>query len=321
MRVSDRVTVICIAYNHEEWIEETLESVRLQDHYNKELIVIDNGSQDDTLDRINRWAANQSGSLSVEVISHKEEKPYCKVFNSVLHRIESPYVIDLSGDDVLYPEHLSQSVKRLKRVSFAAFVFSDAYLLNEEGEVSTFYKRNAGGDLVEDMDGLGDIYVTLIKKNYICSPTIVFNTKILQKEGGYDGSLSYEDFDIQIRLARKYAVAFSNHLGVLKRTHARSLSAGQYRIRKSQMLPSTVEVCRKIKAMNTHLSEDRALAFRVLHELKHALWSANFHPAEGLIKLGEEIGLSGLKFSFYKLWYKKRWDFTWLYTRLKPTQQ
>jgi len=317
MRISDRVTVICIAYNHAEYVEETLESVRLQDHYSKELIVIDNGSEDGTLEKIQNWVEKSAGSLSVQVISNETEQPYCQVFNAALAQVESPYVVDLSGDDVLYPEHLSQSIKRLKRVNFAAFVFSDAYILDESGEVSTFYKRNASGDLVEDMEELGDIYVTLIKKNFICSPTIVFQTKILKQEGGYDGNLSYEDFDIQLRLARKYPIAFSNHLGVLKRKHPKSLSTGQYKRYQSIMLPSTVEVCEKIKEMNTHESENEALGIRILHELKHALWSANFEPADGLIRIGEEIGLSGLKYSLYKFWYKKKWDLSWLYQKVK----
>ncbi|WP_332911322.1 glycosyltransferase family A protein [Algoriphagus boritolerans] len=48
---TDLVTVICIAFNHEEWIEETLESVRSQDYYAKELIIVDNGSTDKTAEK------------------------------------------------------------------------------------------------------------------------------------------------------------------------------------------------------------------------------------------------------------------------------
>lgn len=317
MIVSDRVTVICIAYNHAEWITETLESVRLQDHYSKQLVVVDNGSTDETLEKIQNWMKRQAGTLQVELIHHEEEQPYCKVFNQVLSGVDSEYLVDLSGDDVLYPEHLSQSIKKLKRVDFAAFVFSDAYILEENGEVSTYYKRNAAGDLVENMEELGDIYTTLVERNFICSPTIVFRTEILIREGGYDGSLSYEDFDIQVRLARKYSLVFSNHLGVLKRKHSRSLSSGQYQRYQSVMLPSTVAVCEKIHAMNSHESEDEALGVRIRYELKHALWSGNFEPARRLVELGEQLRLGGLEFRFYKFWLRKRWDISWLYVKIK----
>lgn len=317
MRVSDRVTVICIAYNHAAWIEETLESVRLQDHYSKELIIVDNGSKDETQERIQSWVSKQSGSLIVKLIHHQEELPYCQAFNQVLADVESPYLVDLSGDDVMYPEHLSQSIKKLKRINYAAFVFSDAYILSEEGEVSTYYRRDSRGELVENMDELGDVYSTLVRRNFICSPTIVFQTSILKKEGGYDGSLNYEDFDIQIRLARKYPLVFSDHLGILKRKHPKSLSAGQYQRYQSVMLPSTVRVCRKIHEMNTHDIEDQALGVRILHELKHALWSANFEPAKNLIELGDQVGLSGIRYGIYKFWLRKKWDMSWLYLKIK----
>jgi hypothetical protein len=144
----------------------------------------------------------------------------------------------------------------------------------------------------------------------------VFNAKILEKEGGYDSGLYYEDFDIQLRLARKHQVVFSDHIGVMKRQHANSLSSGQYQRYKSKMLPSTLIVCEKVKAMNIHPEEDKALGKRILYELKHALWSANFEPAAGFVKLGEEIGLKGIKFAIYKLWLKKRYDFSWLYLQI-----
>lgn len=315
MKIADRVTIICIAFNHEKWIFETLESVRLQEYYSKELIIIDNGSSDQTAEIIRKWECQRSGNMSVKTIFLDKEMAYCALFNQYLGTLASQYVIDLSGDDVLYPDHLSLSIDQLRKAPYAAFVYSDAYILSVENEIKTFYKRNSYGELTEEIVQ-GELYETLIERNYICSPTIVFNAKILEKEGGYDAKLYYEDFDIQVRLARKYPVVFSDHIGVLKRLHDKSLSYGQYQRYKSKMLPSTLTVCEKVKNMNTQPEEDLALRKRVLYELKHALWSANFEPAEGFVKLGDEIGLKGIMFSIYKFWLKKRFDFSWLYLQL-----
>jgi glycosyltransferase involved in cell wall biosynthesis len=315
METSDLVTVICIAYNHGEWIEQTLESVRAQDYYAKELIVVDNGSTDDTAEKIRNWVKISAGELSVETFFHEEMQPYCRLFNDVLAQVNSQYLVDLSGDDVLYPDHLSYSIRELKMAPFAGFVFSDAYVLDQMGEVRTFYKRNTGGELIEEIE-LGNIYETLIRRNFICSPTVVFNTAILRKEGGYDESLFYEDFDIQIRLARNYPVVFSDHIGVLKRKHENSMSSSQYQNYQSKMLPSTVKVCSKIHQMNIYPEENRALKRRILYELKHALWSANFIPARELVDLGESLKIKSLRFWIYKFWAKKEWDISWLYVRL-----
>jgi glycosyltransferase involved in cell wall biosynthesis len=315
MEVADRITVICIAYNHEKWIEQTLESVQLQDYYSKELIVVDNGSTDQTAEKIRSWINNSSGKLSVQAYFIKESQPYCRLFNDMLAKVQSQYVADLSGDDVLYPDHLSTSISVLRRSSEAAFAFSDAYILDERGEVKTFYKRNLAGELTESIE-LSNLYETLIQRSFICSPTMVFHTSILRKDGGYDESLYYEDFDIQIRLARKYPVVFSDHIGVLKRKHEASMSAGQYLRYQSQMLPSTVRVCSKIKQMNSTEEENKALKARILYELKHALWSANFEPALELVSMGESLGIKDPKFWFYRLWAKKGWDISWLYVQL-----
>lgn len=315
MNDAEKVTVICIAYNHEKWIKETLESVKQQDYYSKELIVIDNGSTDKTSERIKEWIDQHSGHLAVEFHQFKEIQPYCRLFNQFLNQSTGQYLVDLSGDDLLYPEHLSTSIRELKGAPFAAFVFSDAYLLDEKSQIKTFYQRNSAGELKEEIE-LSNIYETLIKRNFICSPTMVFNAPILKKEGGYDESLFYEDFDIQLRLARKYPVVFSDHIGVLKRLHVASMSSQQYKRYQSQMLPSTVKVCSKIKQMNFYPEENKALADRIHYELKHALWSANFDSARELVQMGEELGIKGPTFSLYKLWAKKAWDLSWLYLRL-----
>lgn len=315
MITSDRIAVICIAYNHQDWIEETLESVKMQDYHSKELIIVDNGSEDNTKEIIKKWVNQSSGMLSVQTVFYNEMQPYCQLFNESLSRANSQFILDLSGDDVLYPDHLSKSIEVLKKGPNAAFVFSDAYILEPEGVVNTFYKRSNSGELEEEIE-LGTLYETLIKSNKICSPTIVFNAPILIREGGYDSSLYYEDFDIQLRLARKYPILFSDHIGVLKRKHSRSLSASQYQRYQSKMLPSTVAVCRKIQQMNRQESENKALGLRILYELKHALWSANFQSAEDLISIGDEIGLKGIKLMLYKFWVKKRLDISWLYVKI-----
>jgi glycosyltransferase involved in cell wall biosynthesis len=312
MELVEDVTVICIAYNHEGWIEETLESVRMQNYSAKELIIVDNGSSDKTAEKIQNWINQAPSRLPVKPIFLTESKPYCSLFNEVLSEVKSKYVVDLSGDDVLYPEHLSASISVFKRSPEAAFVFSDAFLLDDRGEVRTFYRRNESGDLIDEME-LSTIFGTLIRKNFICSPTIVFNTGILKREKGYDESLYYEDFDVQIRLAKKYPVVFSPHVGVLKRQHSSSMSAGQYHPHQSQMLPSTVKVCQKILKMNLSLEEKKSLKIRILYELKHALWSANFIPARELVAMGTRLEIKDFRFLIYKFWAKRGWDISWLY--------
>ncbi|WP_339877702.1 glycosyltransferase [uncultured Algoriphagus sp.] len=309
------VTVICIAFNHEKWIEKALVSVLLQDHEDKKLIVVDNGSSDGTASIIRTWVESNSEKMPITAIYQKESIPYCQLFNKVLDKVESPFVIDLSGDDFLYENHLSLSVIRLEQTPGAAFVFSDATILDENGDQIAFYNSKDYKEIEEKLQS-NEMYETLICRSYISSPTVVFDSLILKKVGGYDAYLTYEDFDIHLRLARDYPLAFSGHIGVLKRKHSKSLSANQYRRYQSDMLPSTLRVCQKIKEMNRTSSEDEALRERVLFELKHSMWSANFQVARGFVNLAEELKVKELRFSLFKLWLKFRIDISWLYVKL-----
>lgn len=315
MKQADQVSVICIAHNHEKWIEKALDSVFLQDISLKELIVVDNGSSDHTAGIIRDWVKRHSIEFPVSVIYKSESIPYCKLFNEMLTRANGEFVVDLSGDDYLYPKHLSLSVERLRQVPNAAFVFSDAKICEENGDQESYYEDKDVIDLKDKILGR-EFYQTLISRSCISSPTVVFRSQLLELEGGYDATLSYEDFDIQIRLTSKYPVVFSDHIGVYKRKHSQSLSANQYRRYQSEMLPSTLRVCEKIREMNETLPEDLALMERVLFELKHALWSANFDAAQGFVKLADELMVKGLEFRLYKLWLWLRLDMSWLYVQL-----
>ena len=311
MKFTNRVTIICIAFNHEKWVEKALISVLLQDFEDRELIVVDNGSKDRTPDIIKEWVKNNTDKLSVTAIYKSKSEPYCQLFNEVLSRVESEFVVDLSGDDFLYENHLSLSIAKLQQTPTAAFVFSDAMILDENGEQSTFYKREDYKELAEETQA-NRMYEILIRRSYISAPTVVFNTDLLKQIGGYDASLAYEDFDVQLRLSRDFSIVFSEHIGVLKRKHGDSLSASQYQRYQSKMLPSTLRVCEKIKEMNKSSIENDALAERILFELKHTLWSANFEVAKGFVKLAEEMNIQGIQFNLYKLWLRVRLDISWL---------
>ena len=313
--LSDTVTVICIAFNHKRWVREALESVKMQDYPSVKLIIVDNGSEDGSAQIIRSWVEGQATQVHIRTLFMKDPMPYCQLFNQVLQSVNSDYVIDLSGDDELYSSHISKSVQRLQQHSKAGFSFSDAYLVAENGEKQSFYLRTSTGELQKPIEE-GYLYELLIRRSYICSPTVMFRTTLLKEMGGYDPSLAYEDFDVQLRMARKHPVVFSDHIGVMKRKHSRSFSASQYKRYNSIMLPSTLKVCEKIKKMNQTEQEMQALRERIRYELKHAMFSANFTTAEGFISLGKEIEVNRQLLTLYRLWSKTRLDLSWLYSKL-----
>jgi glycosyltransferase involved in cell wall biosynthesis len=310
------VTIILTSFNQKQFIKDALESVRTQDYPNIELIIVDNGSADTSPLIIQDWIAKHELDFPIKTIFREKSLPYCKSFNDAFSLAKGKYLIDLSGDDMLTTDHIRLAIIKLQDFLGSACCFSDVLLMDERGHEKTFYKRNFKGKLKQKIR-VGDLYRDLVRKYIVPSASLVFDADLFRKEGGYDEELTYEDFDIMVRLARKYPFVFSNHIGIKKRIHSESFAASQYLAANSIMLPSTLKVCQKIKSMNRSPKENKALLQRVMFETKHALWSANFDVAKGFLDLAEELNVSGKKFLWYKKWCKYRWDFSALYTFLK----
>lgn len=308
---SPLVSIICTCYNHGEYIQGALNSIAEQDHCPIELVIIDNGSHDESVRQIQNWLRLKPQKINIKALFHPNTLNYCRSFNLGLAMIKGKYVIDLSGDDILLPGHVAMAVKTLENNPGSVY-FSNAFLEEKDKPLSTFYPVNSENKPITEVVS-GDIYEQVIHRTHLCAPTLVFPTQMLRGEGGYDESLSYEDFDIIVRTARKFYFVFNEHIGVKKRILESSFAAQQYRVKSSVMLPSTLMVCHKIKDMNRTQQEDKALVSRLMYEAKHALASANFDVAAGFLDLAGKTGVSGFWYRLFSLWAKTKLDLSFLY--------
>ncbi|AFL82798.1 glycosyl transferase [Belliella baltica DSM 15883] len=315
MITSSLVSIICTVYNQENYVLEALNSVKSQDYKNFELIILENGSKDNSAKLIEKWVF-ENDILPIKVIYEDITLPYCQIFNKGLAISQGKYIMDLSGDDLILPGHLIKSVARLIDSPNSAFCFSDVELFEKGEKAKTFYKRDHYGELINQVKE-GYIYKEIIKGNPVLSPSLIFDAEKLKAIGGYDESLEYEDFDVLVRLSRGFPAVFSDHIGVKKRIHIESFSSNQYQPKVSKMLPSTLKVCQKIFELNQDKEENQAIIYRVMYETKHSLWSANFEVANDFIKLAQKLGSKSLKFEFFKIWAKYRFNISGIYTVLK----
>ncbi|WP_200976796.1 glycosyltransferase [Echinicola sp. 20G] len=311
------VSVIVVCYNQADFIMEALDSVRLQYYEQLEMIIVDNGSSDGSQEKIKTWLWMYGKEKSVPVFFHSQSINYCKAFNEALEITKGQYVIDLSGDDYLMPDHVEKSVFKLVNHQQVAVCSSNALLVDQKGkQIDSFFPMSVDGSTMGKVPE-GDIYETVIRKYFVCTPTMVFDAKILKREGGYNEELVYEDFDVITRLSRKHSFIFSDHLGVRKRLHHQSFSKQQYKRYQSDILKSTFKVCQNIAIMNKSAEERHALIFRCMHEAKHALASANFEVAYRFLDLAEKLGASGIALKLYKLWHGTKLDLSHWYEKIR----
>lgn len=106
------VSVLIPAYNREKYIGNTLDSVRLQRFRPIEIVVVDDGSSDETAAEIRRWA-DQFGDEQLNVVLvHQANQGADAARNAAMHASSGEYVQFLDSDDLLHPDKLSECLKQ-----------------------------------------------------------------------------------------------------------------------------------------------------------------------------------------------------------------
>lgn len=305
------VSVICTCHNQAPYVAAALDSVLRQTYPNVALFVIDNGSSDSSLEIIRDWAEKNKEQMEVRNLFHDTPMNYCRAFNLALTQVRGDYVVDLAADDFLDPLHLTRAVYRLQETG-AKIYFSNVLQWFPDGKTRPFYQVDDSGKATVPVPA-GNVFAAVVRRYIISSASLVLDAAVLKAAGGYDETLIYEDFDLLVRMARSHAFVYGDFLGVNKRILAGSLSTRQYQSRHSVLLPSTFRVCEKIATMVQTDEEKHALKFRILHETKHSLASANFKLAGQFLELYAHNFPRNWKFYLYKIWLLTQWDMSRTY--------
>ena len=127
MKYPPLVSILVPAYNKEPWIGETIESALAQTWKNLEIIVVDDGSRDNTLDVVRRF---ESRNLKVFA---QENQGACAARNKAYSLAQGSYIQWLDADDVLDPNKIEAQMKEapdglsspcLRTASFGSFYFA-----------------------------------------------------------------------------------------------------------------------------------------------------------------------------------------------------
>jgi glycosyltransferase involved in cell wall biosynthesis len=269
-----KVAVICLCYNHEKYVIEAIESVMFQTFKDWELIIVDDASTDNSVEKIETFLTSNASSR-IQFLKNEKNLGNCKSFNKALALTDADYCIDLAADDLLFENRLAVGVSSLEEHPKAAVNFTNATYIWEDGRlIKRHYPLTKEGKLLRNVPQ-GDVFKEVVRRYFICTPTMMFRTSALKELGGYDPALAYEDFDIKVRLSRLYPFTFSEPLCVAKRVLKSSMSANQYK-KGSKQLNSTLIICQKVLELIKDKEEKKALLFRIAFEGKEAFRHGHF---------------------------------------------
>jgi GT2 family glycosyltransferase len=210
-----RISVVTAVRNASPWIAETIESVLQQTCPPHELIVVDDGSTDDTCEVVSRYRSSLR-LIRIDARGKSVGK------NVGIRAASGDYIAFIDGDDLWLPQKLEVQAKVLLARPGLAWVYSDSFLFegNTDKSLGTFGQISCLHE--------GNVLRSLLLCDFIPALTVVVRRDVFQDVGDFDEKLlryQPEDWDLWLRIAAVYPVALVNEPLARYRVHASSLTA------------------------------------------------------------------------------------------------
>lgn len=279
MQNSPLVTVICLCYNHDAFVMETLNSVMSQTHKNIELIILDDFSTDNSKEVIQQWLINHP---QVSFIANDTNLGNTKSFNKALKLAKGDYVIDLAADDILLPNCVQLQWSAFQNSTFQnlGIVYGNAELITETGNFDSYYFAVDAQKKTIERRKTGDVYLSILSGgNSLCSVSAMIKKSVLEDLKGFDENLYYEDLDFWIRTSRQYEFDFIDEILVQKRILKSAMTSDFFKkndARAKKINYSTYLILKKAAKLNRTKEENKALLKRVHFEIILAYKTQNY---------------------------------------------
>lgn len=279
MQNSPLVSILCLSYNHSQFVEEALNSVLNQTYKNIELLIADDCSSDSSKTVIEQWLTKHPG---ITFVANPTNIGNTKTFNKLLALSKGGFIIDLAADDVLVPDCVEKQLNAFENSKFenAGIVYGNAENISETNEhLDYYYEVDREGKII-NVPPSGNIYLSVLGQSHkICSVSSMVKRDVYEKLGGYDENLAYEDLDLWIRASRKYNFEFIPEVLVQKRELSSSLGSQFYvknNARTRKLNRSTYAIIQKALQQNTSKEENRALLKRIHFEMAKVFKTRDF---------------------------------------------
>lgn len=213
------VTVYITNYNYGKYIRKAIDSVLNQTLKDYELIIIDDGSTDNSKEIIESYS-----HLEQVKIVYQKNKGLNITNNVALKLAQGDFIVRLDADDYFEKEALKVMSHALLKDEELGLVFPDYYLVDEDGNVLHEEKRHSFEDEVTLFDMPAHGACTMIRKSF------------LRRLGGYDEEFKCQDgYDLWVRFTAKYKVNNVSEILFSYRRHGDNLTTNEDKILNTRM--------------------------------------------------------------------------------------
>jgi glycosyltransferase involved in cell wall biosynthesis len=228
---SDLVSVIIPSYNHGNYLARAIESVLAQTYQNLQIVVVDDGSTDNT-----KQVADGFPNV---VYVYQQNQGLSAARNTGIDNSSGKYLLFLDADDWLSIDALKKNIDILNAHPEAAFVSAGHVKINDDGKILEEVKEDVNSDH----------YLHLLQGNYIGMHATVLYARWVFDKFRFDTTLrACEDYDLYMKIARQYPVLHHPDIIAYYRIHGSNMSGNT-----KLMLNSVLQV---LNRQETHLRNE-----------------------------------------------------------------
>jgi len=274
-KIKPKVSVIVPTFNSVKYIGKCVDSILSQDYGNIEIVIVDDGSVDNTEEFIKNEYRN---STSIKYI-YKKNGGVSSARNVGINFCEGELIAFLDADDVYVESKISCQVRHFAENVECMMVYSDMFIFDERSLIHSSYHDKIGVNCPS-----GFIFNDLLLHHLVWTGTVMLKKSVLDDVGLFDESLkTAEDYDLWLRIAAKHRVDYiPKILSGYRRGHC-SLTTDKNSKNKKYTKPDTVKV------IENHIAHNKSLVNLTKKQINRRLFDVYF-----------DFGLSSYKSGNYR---------------------
>lgn len=229
------ISVLIPAYNHEKFVQETINSIIAQSYKNIELIIIDDGSKDATFAKICQMKAKCKKRFKRVVFKTQLNKGTCLTLNELLDLARGEFIYLIASDDKAKPHAIKKQLEFLLKNDDYALVVGDNEIIDENGKIcfwdenqNTVYENAKYTSFAKKLQDDLNInfnsskfgrYDILLKGNHIPNGYLV-RKSIFDKVGKFTPLAPLEDYFLMLQISKYAKMKFLDEILFSYRWHS-----------------------------------------------------------------------------------------------------
>ena len=206
--IKGRVSIITPTYNRPRWLPDAIESVLAQTYPDIEIIVVNDGSTDNTEEVLAPYRDRI-------VYIYQENGGQGTAVNAGIAAATGEYIGRVDDDDLFVPEKTELQVEMFQQNPQLGLVAGYSHVIDGEDEIMATRE-------ISDYSKHG-AFLTLLQHCIFCQPTVMVRKECYDKVGPYKNIFA-EDYEMWIRIARHYPVGVIHKPLAMYRRHDKNLS-------------------------------------------------------------------------------------------------